>query len=64
MEILRLAAESKTQEVQESKETAQHLVEQVNKEKSIAEEELSAAKIILNEAEEAVKVNFCRCEKM
>lgn len=57
MEILQSAAEIKTKEVQESKETAEILVEQVNAEKAIAEEELSAAEIILKEAEEAVKVN-------
>jgi hypothetical protein len=56
MDVLRSAAESKTREVQESKQTAEILVEQVNVEKAIAEEELSAAKLILNEAEEAVKV--------
>ncbi|CAF1397791.1 unnamed protein product [Rotaria sordida] len=56
MEVLRSAAEIKTKEVQESKETAEILVKQVNEEKAIAEEELSAAEIILKEAEEAVKV--------
>jgi len=58
MEILRSAAETKTKEVQESKETAEILVKQVNEEKAIAEEELSAAEVILKEAEEAVKVNI------
>jgi hypothetical protein len=69
MEVLRSAAEMKTKEVQESKETAETLVKQVNKEKAIAEEELSAAEVILKEAEEAVKVNkkkncfiICRIE--
>lgn len=62
MEILRSAAETKTKEVQESKETAEILVEQVNAEKAIAEEELSAAEIILKEAEEAVKVNQQKIE--
>jgi hypothetical protein len=57
MEILRSAAEIKTQEVQESKQTAEILVNQVNEEKAIAQEELSAAEVILKEAEEAVKVN-------
>lgn len=57
MDILRSAAESKTREVQESKQTAEILVNQVNEEKAIAEEELSAAEVILKEAEEAVKVN-------
>ena len=56
MEVLRSAAETKTKEVQESKETAEILVKQVNEEKAIAEEELSAAEVILKEAEEAVKV--------
>jgi hypothetical protein len=56
MEILRSAAEIKTKEVQESKETAEILVKQVNEEKARAEEELSAAEVILKEAEEAVKV--------
>ena len=58
MEVLRSAAEMKTNEVQESKETAEILVKQVNEEKAIAQEELSAAEIILKEAEEAVKVMF------
>jgi SOS-response transcriptional repressor LexA len=58
MEVLRSAAEIKTKEVQESKETAEILVKQVNEEKAIAEEELSAAEVILKEAEEAVKVMF------
>ena len=57
MDILRSAAETKTKEVQESKETAEVLVKQVNEEKAIAQEELSAAEVILKEAEEAVKVN-------
>ena len=57
MDVLRSAAEIKTKEVQESKETAEILVVQVNEEKAIAEEELSAAEVILKEAEEAVKVN-------
>jgi hypothetical protein len=56
MEVLRSAAEIKTKEVQESKETAEILFKQVNEEKAIAEEELSAAEVILKEAEEAVKV--------
>ena len=60
MDILRSAAESKTKEVQESKQTAEILVNQVNEEKAIAEEELSAAEVILKEAEEAVKVNTMR----
>ncbi len=58
MEVLRSAAEIKTKEVQESKETAEILVKQVNEEKAIAQEELSAAEVILKEAEEAVKVNI------
>ncbi len=56
MEVLRSAAEMKTKEVHESKETAEILVKQVNEEKAIAEEELLAAEVILKEAEEAVKV--------
>lgn len=61
MEILRSEAEIKTKEVQESKATAEKLVQQVNEEKAIAEEELSAAEVILKEAEEAVKVNIRAC---
>ena len=60
MDVLRSAAELKTNEVQESKQTAEILVEQVNEEKAIAEDELSAAEVILKEAEEAVKVNPTR----
>ncbi|CAF0874531.1 unnamed protein product [Adineta ricciae] len=59
MEVLRSAAEIKAKEVQESKETAEILVKQVNEEKAIAEDELSAAEVILKEAEEAVKVSEC-----
>ena len=61
MDVLRSAAETKTNEVQESKQTAEILVQQVNEEKAIAEEELSAAEVILKEAEEAVKVNQTSC---
>jgi hypothetical protein len=60
IEILRNVAEIKTKEVQESKETAEILVKQVNEVKAIAKEELSAAQVILKEAEKAVKV-ICLC---
>ncbi len=60
MELLFSAAEIKTKEVLESKETAEILVKQVYEEKAIAEEEFSAPEVILEEAENAVKV-ICLC---
>ena len=55
MERLRSAAEIKTEKLQESKETAEIIVKQINEEKVIAEE-LSAAEIILKEAVKVINI--------
>ncbi len=60
MKVLLSAAEIKTKEVRESKGTAEILAKQVNEEKAIAEEEFPAPEVILEEAENAVKV-ICLC---
>lgn len=51
------AAEKVKLAVQKVKDKAQHIVDEINYEKSIAEEKLEAAKPALMEAERALQVN-------
>ena len=52
------AAEKVKLEVQKVKDRAQHIVDEINSEKSYAEEKLEAAKPALMEAERALQVRL------
>ena len=57
------AAEKVKSEVQKVKDRAQGIVDEINHEKSIAEEKLKAAKPALEEAERALQVLYVTSSK-